>query len=201
MRSVAVKSAAALAIGVMALSGCGGQTATGSAESGTGYVAGDGSAVVLPVADRQPAPDISGPTLEGGSWSLAQERGDVVVLNVWASWCAPCRAEAPALEQVSVETADQGVQFVGLNTRDTDAAAKAFVANYGITYPNVVDTDGTIQLAFRDTLPPQSIPSTVFIDAEGRVAARVLGEIDRSRLQGIIETLVAEQSAQPTEPS
>lgn len=201
MRAAALSTATAAIIGVLALSGCGGQSATGSPETGTGYVAGDGSAVVLPVADRQPAPDISGPTLDGGSWSLAEDIGQVVVLNVWASWCAPCRAEAPALEQVSVETADQGVQFVGLNTRDTEAAAKAFVANYGITYPNVVDADGSVQLAFRDTLPPQSIPSTVFIDSEGRVAARVLGEIDRSRLQGIIETLVAEQSAQPTETS
>ena len=184
-------------LGALLLSGCGGQTASGAADTGTGYVAGDGSAVVLPVAERQPAPPISGPTLDGGTWSLADHEGQIVVLNVWASWCAPCRAEAPALEQVSVETADQGVQFVGLNTRDTQAAANAFVANYGITYPNLVDDDGSLQLAFRDTLPPQSIPSTVFIDAQGQVAARVLGEIDRSRLQGIIDTLVAEQAGQP----
>ena len=194
MRAAAVTTAAAMAVSALLLSGCGGQTATGAADSGTGYVAGDGSAVVLPVADRQPAPDISGPTLDGGTWTMADHLGQVVVLNVWASWCAPCRAEAPALEQVSVETADQGVQFVGLNTRDTEAAAKAFVANYGITYPNLVDDDGSLQLAFRDTLPPQSIPSTVFVDAQGRVAARVLGEIDQSRLMGIIDTLVTEQS-------
>lgn len=195
MRAAALTTAIAVMAGALLLSGCGGQAASGTADTGTGYVAGDGSAVVLPVAERQPAPDISGPTLEGGTWSLADHVGQIVVLNVWASWCAPCRAEAPALEQVSVETADQGVQFVGLNTRDTQAAAKAFVANYGITYPNLVDDDGSLQLAFRDTLPPQSIPSTVFIDAQGRVAARVLGEIDRSRLQGIIDTLLAEQQA------
>lgn len=193
--SAALTTATTLLAGVLVLSGCGGQTATGAADTGTGYVAGDGSAVVLPVSERQPAPDISGPTLEGGTWSMADHLGQVVVLNVWASWCAPCRAEAPALEQVSAETADQGVQFVGLNTRDTEAAAKAFVANYQLTYPNLVDDDGSLQLAFRDTLPPQSIPSTVFIDAQGRVAARVLGEIDRSRLQGIVDTLVAEQVA------
>lgn len=194
MRAAAVTTATAMVVSALLLSGCGGQTATGAADTGMGYVAGDGSAVVLPVADRQPAPDISGPTLDGGTWTMADHLGQVVVLNVWASWCAPCRAEAPALEQVSVETADQAVQFVGLNTRDTEAAAKAFVANYGITYPNLVDDDGSLQLAFRDTLPPQSIPSTVFVDAQGRVAARVLGEIDKSRLQGIIDTLVTEQS-------
>lgn len=198
MRAAAVTTATAVLFGALMLSGCGSQAATGAADTGTGYVAGDGSAVVLPVAERQPAPDIAGPTLDGGTWSLAEDLGQVVVLNVWASWCAPCRAEAPALEQVSVETADQGVQFVGLNTRDTEAAAQAFVSNYGITYPNVVDVDGALQLAFRDTLPPQAIPSTVFIDAQGRVAARVLGEIDRSRLQGIIDTLVTEQSTEPS---
>lgn len=197
MKAAALTTAAAVMAGALVLSGCGGQAA-GSADTGTGYVAGDGSAVVLPVGERQPAPDVTGPTLDGGTWSLSDHLGEVVVLNVWASWCAPCRAEAPALEQVSVETADQGVQFVGLNTRDTEASAKAFVANYGITYPNVVDGDGSVQLGFRDTLPPQSIPSTVFIDAQGNVAARVLGEIDRSRLQGIIETLVAEQTARPS---
>lgn len=194
MRAAAWTTVTVVMAGALMLSGCGGQAASGAADTGTGYVAGDGSAVVLPVSERQPAPDLTGPTLAGGTWSMAEHLGEVVVLNVWASWCAPCRAEAPTLEQVAVATAGQGVQFVGLNTRDTEAAAKAFVANYGITYPNVVDEDGSAQLAFRDTLPPQSIPSTVFVDAQGRVAARVLGEIDRSRLQGIIDTLVAEKT-------
>lgn len=181
----AVVAAAALA------AGCSGQSSV-AADTGTGYVAGDGSAVVLPEAERAPAPELSGPTLEGGTWSLADQLGDVVVLNVWASWCAPCRAEAPTFAEVSAATSGQGVQFVGLNTRDTDAAARAFVTRYGLAYPNLVDDDGSLQLQFRDTLPPQAIPSTVFIDAQGRVAARVLGEVDRARLQGIIDSLVAE---------
>jgi thiol-disulfide isomerase/thioredoxin len=155
-------------------------------------VAGDGSTVVLDEAERGVAPAINGTTLTGGTWSSDEARGDVVVLNVWASWCAPCRAEAPTLEAAYQTHQGQGVQFVGLNTRDTDAAADAFVARYSITYPNIVDPDGQVQLRLRDSLPPQSIPSTLFLDRQGRVAARVLGEVDATRLNGIIDTLVAE---------
>lgn len=192
MKASAVTAFAAMVAAVTLTAGCAAQS-SGVTETGTGYVAGDGSAVVLPEAERPPAPELSGPTLEGGTWSLADQLGNVVVLNVWASWCAPCRAEAPTFAEVSAATADQGVQFVGLNTRDTDAAARAFVSRYGLTYPNLVDDDGSLQLQFRDTLPPQAIPSTVFIDSQGRVAARVLGEVDGTRLRGIIDTLVAEQ--------
>lgn len=160
--------------------------------SGTGYVAGDGSTVILPVAERKPAPALSGTTLDGGTWSSADQIGHVVVANVWASWCAPCRAEAPTLQQTYVARSDEGVRFVGLDTRDTEAAAKAFVSRYGITYPNLVDPAGQLQLNFRDTLPPQAIPSTIFLDKQGRVAARILGEVDHTRLNGVIDELQAE---------
>lgn len=181
----------AAACAVMILPACG-TSSSGASDTGTGYVAGDGSAVILSDAERKPAPALSGETLDGGQWSLADHAGEVVVANVWASWCAPCRAEAPTLEQVSQQRLADGVQFVGINVRDTDASAQAFVVRYGITYPNLVDSNGSLQLAFRDTLPPQAIPSTVFIDRQGRVAARVLGEIDEVRLNGILDTLVQE---------
>jgi len=167
----------------MSLVACGG----GAADSGTGFVAGDGSIVLLDEAARQPAPALSGPTLEGGTFTLADHLGEVVVLNVWASWCAPCRAEAPELQALWEEFEGQGVQFVGLDTRDTAAAALAFIEAYGITYPNVVDTDGRLQLLFADTLPPQAIPSTLVIDPQGRVAGRILGRISEPTLRGMIE--------------
>ena len=138
----------------LALAGCGASSAD---QSGTSFVAGDGSIVLLDPAERRPAPDISGATLEGGTWSLADARGEVVVLNVWASWCAPCRAEAPVLQSLWEEFQGQGVEFVGLDTRDAVAPATAFVERYGITYPNIIDTSGEIQLLFGDTLPPQAI--------------------------------------------
>jgi peroxiredoxin len=163
--------------------------------TGAGYVAGDGSIVVLDPAERQPAPAISGIGLDGSEFALAEQLGDVVVLNVWASWCAPCRAEAPDLEAVWRETQNDGVQFVGLNTRDSDDAARAFVENFSITYPNVIDRDGRQQLQFGSSLPPQAIPSTVVIDRQGRVAARVLGVVSSASLRAILEPLIEEPAS------
>lgn len=179
-------------IGLLALGGCS-STPAQSQGDGTRYVAGDGTTVVLPQAERSPAPPLVGPTLEGNTFDLAQHNGQVVAINVWASWCAPCRKEAPYLRGASDSYADNPkVQFVGLDTRDSEAAGKAFVRTFRLDYPQVVDPDGKLQLAFRDTLPPQAIPSTVFIDQQGRVAARILGEADRVRITGIVDDLLAE---------
>lgn len=187
-----------LAVGAL-LAGCGAQDssagdrvdAQAEGVSEQGYVSGDGSTTIIAEADRVPAPAIVGTTLDGEPFALADLRGAVVVLNVWASWCAPCRAEAPDLQEVASEYEQTAaVQFVGLNTRDSAEAADAFVDRFGLTYPSVVDTDGVLQLAFRDSLPPAAIPSTVVIDPQGRVAARVIGAVDASTLRGLIEPLL-----------
>lgn len=169
-------------------------TSCGSAEGqvGTGFVAGDGSVTFLDPSQRTAAPDIAGRTLQGQPWSLAELRGQVVVLNVWASWCAPCRAEAPELVMAANEYNEQPVQFVGLNTRDSATTAQAFVTRFQVPYPNVADPDGRIQLAFADTLPPQAIPSTVIIDQQGRVAGRALGKVTAATLTGLIDALLEE---------
>lgn len=183
--------AAALAVLVcLTLTACGGGSA-GSA-AGQGFVAGDGSIVLLDAGRRVPAPDVVGTTLDGSTFTLSEHRGEVVALNVWASWCAPCRAEAPALEQVWTEYKSQDFLLVGLDTRDSAAAAQAFIARFAITYPSVVDTDGQIQLLFASSLPPQAIPSTVIIDKQGRVAARILGEATEASLSGIVDALLEE---------
>lgn len=153
----------------------------------TAFVAGDGSIVLITPSERGAAPDLVGQTLEGGEFRLSDHLGDVVVLNVWASWCAPCRAEAPVLEAVWRDVQDDGVQFVGLDTRDTNEAARAFLDAYDITYPNVIDADGRLQLLFSDTLPPQAIPSTLVVDREGRVAGRVIGRVTEATLTALIE--------------
>ena len=153
-------------------------------------MAGDGSIVVVSADQRQPAPSVRGTTLDGSVFNLADHRGEVVVMNVWASWCAPCRAEAPALAEVATQMATKGVTFVGIDTRDSAVTAQSFVDKFHVPYPSIVDPDGQVQLLFGDSLPPQAIPSTVVIDRQGRVAARALGRVDAATLRGIIEPLL-----------
>ena len=186
-------AAGALVAVALLVSGCGD---TAEADAGAvpeaGYVAGDGSIVLLAPDERVDAPEVTGPTLDGGTFSLDDHRGEVVVINVWASWCAPCRAEAPTLAALAEELEPQGVTFVGLDTRDSDTSARVFVERFGIGYPNVIDRDGQLQLLFSDTLPPQAIPSTLVIDREGRVAGRVLGRASESALRGLLEPILDE---------
>ena len=180
------------AIALVSLTACSSEAASEGA--GTSFVAGDGSIVLLDPAERVAAPNLVGMTLNGQQLSSAGLAGDVLVVNVWASWCAPCRSEAPSLERLSKEFADQGVSFIGLNTRDSDTSARSFVERFGITYPNVIDRDGVLQLGFRESLPPRAIPSTLVIDRSGRVAARVLGAVSESSLRGVIEAVTGEKA-------
>jgi thiol-disulfide isomerase/thioredoxin len=191
-RAVAAGLTIAAVVGL--LSGCGSSQA---AESGPdrGFVAGDGSLVVLPKSQRTTAPDFTATTLDGGTFRLSDHRGEVVVVNVWASWCAPCRAEAPVLAKAATDLTGKGVQFVGLDTRDSDTSARAYVQKFGLAYPNVIDRDGQVQLLFADSLPPQAIPSTLVIDRQGRVAARALGTVSESSVRGMVEPLLAEKAA------
>ena len=189
-----------LALGVSAvlLAGCASTTASTAGDrvvtnSEAGFVAGDGSITFIEPGQRVSAPEVVGTTLDGSELSLASLRGHVVVMNVWASWCAPCRAEAPTLERTYQDFKADGVSFIGLDTRDSAAAARAFVESFHITYPNIVDTDGKLQLLFRDSLPPQAIPSTIVIDKSGKVAGRVIGKASESSLKGLIEPLLREQ--------
>ena len=158
-------------VGVLA--GCG-STATGS----KGYIAGEGVITELPVAKRQAPGTVAGQSLDGKHLSLAAERGKVVVVNVWGSWCPPCRAEADVLVAAAHDLRSRGVVFLGINSRDPSAAqARAFVRRYDVPYPSIYDPSGKNLLAFRGTLGPTSIPSTVVIDPKGRVAASILGEV------------------------
>lgn len=188
-RRLRVILAVAMLSAVPALASCGGSTES-QVGSDQAFVAGDGSIVEVPAAERLPAPDLRGVTLDGSEFVLAAHRGQVVVLNVWASWCAPCRSEAPVLAEVAGQEKD--VQFVGLVTRDSESSARAFVERFGLDYPQVVDADGAQQLLFRENLPPQAIPSTLVIDKQGRVAARVLGEVSGPTLRGLIGPLQQE---------
>ena len=116
------------------------------------------------------------------------------MVNFWGSWCAPCRAEAEDLEEVHRATEGEGVQFVGINT-DTDlAAARAHEKRFGVTYPSIDSDGGRLLLALRGTLQPYAMPSTLVLDRDGRVAARVLGKVDASTLTGLITDALREKA-------
>jgi thiol-disulfide isomerase/thioredoxin len=153
-----------------------------------GYVAGRGIITTLPVSEREQPGEVAGETIDGEPLSLDDYAGQVVVVNVWGSWCAPCRAEAPMLAEAARDLADQDVAFLGIDSRDpSKTAARAFVRRFDIPYPSIYDQQGRTLLAFRGTLTPNAIPSTVIIDREGRVAASVLGEISRTTLYDLVE--------------
>lgn len=118
-------------------------------------------------------------------------------MNFWASWCAPCRAETPVLNEVSAEHADEGVRFLGVNIKDNLTSAQAFERNNEVGYPSLYDQPGEIPQAFRDTVPPQAIPSTLVIDRQGRIAARVIGATDYRELTDLVGTVAAEDADSP----
>ena len=111
---------------------------------------------------------------------------------MWGSWCAPCQDEAPTLRRVAVETRDRGVVFVGIDTRDNDAAARAFQWEYRIPYPSVIDREGAVLGRFRGTVPIAAVPSTLVVDKRGKVAARVIGKVTYATLRGLVIDAVAE---------
>jgi len=129
--------------------------------------------------------------LSGSKFALAQYRGHVVVVNFWGSWCTPCRAEAPSLSQLARHFAPRGVRFLGVDIRDSPATAEAFQSRFGISYPSLNDPGDEIALAFRDTVPPAGIPTTLVIGRNGRIIARVIGEVSYPGLHGLISKALA----------
>ena len=179
--------AVALAVAVVVVAGCSsaGQ-ATQERKGQTGFVAGGGTLTIFAPEDRKPAPKVSGETLDGAQWSLADQAGKVVVLNVWGSWCSPCRKEAPDLVAAAKELGTDAV-FVGLNTRDLDRApARKFVREFGVGFPSIYDPSGKQLLGFRGQVSPGAIPSTLVIDADGNVAARVIGTATKKTLVDVV---------------
>jgi thiol-disulfide isomerase/thioredoxin len=153
-----------------------------------GYVAGKGIITSVKAADRKQPGAVAGRTLDGRQVSLSDFRGKVVVVNVWGSWCGPCRAEAPMLAQAARELAKKDVVFLGIDSRDpSQDAAKAFVRRFDVPYPSLYDQQGSTLLAFRGTLTPNSVPSTVVVDPQGRVSGSVLGSLTRTTLDDLVD--------------
>ncbi len=172
--------------------GCAGSADTAVAAADQGYVAADGAIVTTAASDRAAAPRIAGDGLDGRRVDSAAYAGQVLVYNVWASWCPPCIAEAPALQAAATELAPQGVRFIGINIGDNAAAARAHERRFGGTYPSVFDPKSEQLLAFRGAAPMGAPPVTVIVDRAGRVAAVASGAVSGTTVRNLVEDVVAE---------
>lgn len=161
--------------------------------SGQNYIAGDGSVSEYAEADRGAPVTFSGTLADGTAVSSKDYVGKVLVVNFWYAGCPPCRVEAPDLEALSQKYAAQGVSFLGVNLYDSASTAASFEEDKGVTYPSVLDRDtGSVLLAFSKTVPPKATPTTLVIDKQGRVAARILGAIPG---RSILDTLISDAVA------
>lgn len=180
-RRSAVPVLVAAAAAAATVAGCSAGSAA-SANPDDGLVAAQIGISQIAPGDRPVAPKLSGTTLQGKPLALSQYAGDVVVVNVWGSWCSDCRQEEPALEATYQQFKAQGVQFLGINTRDDNASALAYDTTFGVTYPSLQDPDETLLLQFKTMLPATDVPATVVIDKQGKVAVRMLGAITEPQL-------------------
>jgi peroxiredoxin len=175
---------AAVALAVVLLAGW-----AGSGSSGVTDVGGSKSAVLYATGHRPLAPDFTGTTLTGSRLNFSSYRGSVVVLNFWGSWCAPCREEAPALAVAARQYRPAGVDFLGVDVRDTTASAEAFTRDFGITYPSVSDPGSVITLDFTAVVPIAGTPTTLVIDRTGHIAGAVFGTATYPVLSAILASV------------
>lgn len=147
---------------------------------------------VIPPEDRSAPLDISGVDLDGQPISLSDSRGEVTVINSWATWCPPCRAEMPEFADVARKLEGQGVTFIGINVQDDLERAREYTAD--TPYRSIVDEDGSLVARIPD-VPPRSLPVTVILDRQGRIAVRIVGPIVLGTLEEtVLGVLASEQS-------
>lgn len=179
----------------LALSGCAGSgmyaatpvvTIPATAAAATNPAVG---VTIIPPDERGQAIDIAGETAGGTELSTAQMGGDIVVINAWASWCPPCIEELPLLADAAEAYDGKGVAFLGLNSLDDPIAAASLLGSS--PYPSIDDRDGAI-LATVPGVPPRSLPSTVMLDRQGRIAVRIIGPVKPGQLEGALQLLLSE---------
>lgn len=193
MRAAILAVAAVLAL---TLTGCGDDPnsleAQAKAGDRKGYVSGDGSVERIAPDRRQRPVELAGTTLDGQRWTAATSRGRVLVINVWGSWCGPCVAEAPELQQAweTLSQAGKPVDFMGIDFREDPERGAAFLKAEGITYPSLSDPSGVLILALQGKAP--TVPTTLVLDPSGRIAARVNGEVTAATLTGLVDDVLAQ---------
>jgi peroxiredoxin len=194
MTSRAAALAAALLTAVLGLSACsGGKNAVDqSAGNQFRYVQANKKGSVIEVAKRKQAGPVTGTLLAGGDYRLSDDRGKVVVLNYFASWCPPCQTETPQFDSIYRERKSAGVQFIGMDVKDpSKSAAQSWIKDKGVTFPVVYDeaARSAIQLG---EVPMAALPSTVVIDKQGRVAAVYVGAVLPKDLTAVLDELTTE---------
>ena len=184
---------------VVALAGCG--SASGddgfARPSEIGFISGDGSVSFVAESDRGEPVELAGKSLEGQDLSIGGA-ANAKVINVWASWCAPCRAEAEVLNEVAEATKPDGVDFIGVNVRDSLPSAQAFQRRFEVVYPSIFDPSSQTLLSFGNTLPPSAIPSTLVLDQDNRIAARILGATTAPTLRAVIDEVLGKKVEPPS---
>ena len=195
-----LKLLAGFAAAALLLTGCSSDPLAEQYREGSskGFIAGDGSVTEIALADRGEPIEFSGVTETGETVTSDALLGEVLVVNFWYASCAPCRAEASDLQRINAQFENEGASFLGVNVRDQAPNAIAFNETYSVTYPSVLDVDtGAMQLAFSGSIPPNAVPTTLVLDAEGRVAARILGQVTSpSILETLIRDTIAENSTE-----
>jgi thiol-disulfide isomerase/thioredoxin len=192
------KLLAALAISALVLttSACANDSLADQFRSGDNknYIAGDGTVTEFGLGSRPKAASWSGITESGEAISSTQLEGVITVMNFWYAGCAPCRIEMPELIELQTEFLPEGVQFVGVNVRDSAETSLAFARRIDMNFPSVMDAKtGSVVLGFTGVVTPQAVPTTLVIDAEGNVSARVLGRIDKGILTTLVKTVIEER--------
>ena len=139
----------------------------------------------------KPAPALSGTTIDGAGFDLVSLKGSPVVVNFWASWCAPCRMETPELDKVYRSLKNNGVQFVGVDIKDDEQDAAAFIRVWKISYPSLFDEAGKTTLRFGN-FRPAALPYTIVIDRKGKVAAVYVSPLLARDIQPVVQRLVEE---------
>jgi peroxiredoxin len=158
-------------------------------------VDGSQSAVLYTAGHRPVAPEFTGTTLTGARLNFSSYRGRVVVLNFWGSWCVACREEASTLASVAALYRSSGVDFLGVDVRDTTASAEAFARSFGITYPSVTDPGSAITLDFTAVVPIAATPTTLVIDRTGHIAGAVFGSTTYPVLTTILAKVTGKTAA------